>query len=317
MTGQTETQPRRAESYLTDDVDLLSRRYHAAPIDYVQVDAGALGAEIHATATSKVEVREAHFHASVLNTVHKRVGRFGLGLGITGHAQFQGTRCNDSNLAYSDCRNGVIARISAGSSWCNLSIDDTLLQEVAAVHGYTIPAGNDGRGMSMSANAALASKLCRMARSQEGTTLSNEQFDDAMALLLLRSLNPPSTRPRMKPDKCWTVAHTIIDFIRANYAEPMTLTALCQLVDVSERALRYNFQKATGLSLQEYLTHYRLHRARALLVNSEVAEVKEAAAACGIPHAGRFSQYYKAMFRESPGEVLRQPAPVYRGRRDH
>ena len=317
MTGQTERQPRCEESYRTDDVDLLSSRYYAAPIEYVQVDSGELGAEIHAVATSKVEVREAHFHSGVLNTVQTSLGRYGLALGITGHAQLFGTHFNNSNLAYTDGHNGIIARVGAGSGWCNLSIDHTLLQEVAAVHGYTIPAGGDARGLPIAEHAALIGKLARIARSLEGTTLSNEQFEDAIALLILRSLNPHRTRPVMKPDKCWTIAHTIIDFIHANYARPMTLTALCQLVDVGERALRYSFQKATGLSLQQYLTHYRLHRARALLMNSAVAEVREAAVACGIPHAGRFSQYYKAMFRESPGEVLRRPAPVYRGRRDH
>ena len=316
MTDQIATQSRREDRFLTDDVDLLSRRYHAGPIDYVQVGSGKLGAEIHAVATSKVEVREAYFNASVLNTISRPMGRFGIALGATGKAQLFGTRFNDSNLAYSDGRNGIIARIGAGSGWRNVTIDHTLLQDVAAVHGYTIPAGDDGRGLPVAKRAALARTLSRIAQSREGNSLSDEQFEDAMALLLLRSLNPPSTRPVMKPDKCWSVAHTIMDFISANYARPMTLTTLCQLVDVGERALRYNFQKTTGMSLQQYLTHYRLHRAHALLIESKVAEVKEAAAACGIPHAGRFSQYFKALFDEYPGEVLRAPAQVYRGRRD-
>jgi AraC-like DNA-binding protein len=316
LTSQTQKHFRREERYRTDDVDLLSGRYYAAPIDFVQVDSGRLGAEIHAVATPKVEVREAHFDSTVLNLVQRPLGRYGIALGTTGNAQLFGTRFNNSNLAYTDGRNGVIARIDAGSGWCNLTIDNVFLQDVAAVHDYIIPAGDDARGLPIFERAALLERLARIARSQEGATLSDEQFEDAMALLVLRTLNPVSRYAAKKPDKCWTVAHEVIDFIHANYTRPMTLTALCQLVGVSERTLRYNFLKATGLSLQRYLTHYRLHRARALLVESKVADVRDAAAACGIPHAGRFSQYYKALFGESPGEVLKRSAHVYRGRHD-
>ena len=316
MTDQTEHQLRREESYKTDDVELLSARYYAAPIEYIQVDSGGLGAKVNAVATRNVEVREAHFQSSVLNVVERPVGRFGLAMGLSGNAQLFGNRFNDSNVVYSDGRNGIIARIAGGSGWCNLTIDETLLQQVAAVHGYSIPAGDAARGLPTAERTALCMKLVRIARSREGATLSNEQFEDAIALLVLRSINRAPTERKIRLEKCWTLSREIIDFIHANYASPMTLTALCQLVDVGERALRYNFQEATGMSLQQYLTHYRLHRARALLVESQVAEVKEAAVACGIPHAGRFSQYFKALFDESPSEVLRRPASVYRGRRN-
>ncbi len=84
----------------------------------------------------------------------------------------------------------------------------------------------------------------------------------------------------------------------------MTVTGLCQLAGVSERTLQYIFLQATGLTVRQYLMSYRLHRARALLTEGKVAQVKDAALACGIPHAGRFSQYFKRWFGESPGEYL-------------
>ena len=316
MTSQTQKNFRREERYRTDDVDLLSERYYAAPIDMIQIDPGRLGAEIYAVASSKVEIREAYFESAVLNVVEKPLQRFGLALGISGQAQMFGTRFTNSNLAYLNGRNGVIARVNAGSGWCNLSIDHALLQDVAAVHGYVIPPGDDSYGLPTAIHATLIRRLTRVARLKEFTEFSDKQFDDAIALLVLNTLNPPSQHPRREPEKYWVAVQEVIDFIHANYTRPMTLTALCQLVGVSERTLRYNFLKATGLSLQRYLTHYRLHRARALLVESKVADVRDAAAACGIPHAGRFSQYYKALFGESPGEVLRRPAHVYRGRHD-
>jgi AraC-like DNA-binding protein len=312
----TKEYSRIEERYRTDDVDLLSERYYAAPIDLVQVDPGSLGADIYAVASSKVEIREAYFESTVLNVVGKPLQRFGVALGISGQAQMFGTRFTNSNLAYLNGRNGVIARVNAGSGWCNLSIDHGLLQDVAAVHGYVIPAGDDSYGLPTAIRATLLRRLTRIARLKEFTGFSNKQFDDAIALLVLNTLNPPSHYPRREPEKYWATVQEVIDFIHANYARPMTLTELCLLVNARERTLRYQFSKATGLGLQQYLTHYRLHRARALLVESKVAEVRDAALACGIPHTGRFSQYFKAMFGESPGEVLRRSAQVYRERRD-
>ena len=305
--------PRIQELYKTNEVDLLSKRYYAAPIDFVQTSPGKLGAEIHAVATPKVEIREAHFESAVLNVIEQPLPRFGIALGTRGQSQLFGTKFTNSNLGYITGRNGVFARISADSGWCNITIDNALLQEVAAVHDYVIPTEDDSYGLPTNQRAALVRRLTRIARSREGTTLSDEQLEDAMALLVLRTLNPSHKNPGAKKDTNWTAPHQIIDYIHANFAKPMTLTGLCQLAGISERALRYNFLKATGLSLQQYLTHYRLHRARALLVEGKVAEVKDAAIASGIPHAGRFSQYFKAMFGESPSEVLRQPPPVFGG----
>jgi AraC-like DNA-binding protein len=309
----TRENSRVAEHYGTDDVDQLSERYYAAPIDLVQVEPGRLGANIYAVATSKVELREAYFESAVLNVVEKPMQRFGIGLGISGQAQMFGTHFTNSNLAYLNGRNGVIARVSAGSGWCNLSIDQALLQQVATVHGYVIPAGDDSYGLPTAAHATLVRRLTRIARMKEFTQLSDKQFDDAIALLVLDTFNPPTKRSRREPAKYWVTVQEVMEYIHANYTKPMTLTGLCQLVGVSERTLRYYFLKATGLSLQQYLTHYRLHRARALLAGSKVAEVGDAALACGIPHTGRFSQYFKALFGESPSHVLKQPPPLYRG----
>ena len=128
--------------------------------------------------------------------------------------------------------------------------------------------------------------------------------------MVLRALNPPNIHSEQKCEKYWLATRQITEYIHANYASPMTLTGLCQLVGISERALRNNFLKATGLPLQQYLTNYRLHKARALLLENKVAEVGDAAIACGIPHAGRFSQYFKAIYGELPSEVLRRTARV-------
>jgi AraC-like DNA-binding protein len=317
LTSQTLEYFRREERYRTDEVDLLSERYYAAPIDMIQVDPGRLGAEIYAVATSKVEIREAYFETAVLNVVEKPLQRFGIALGIRGEAQMFGTSFTSSNLAYTNGRNGVIARVSAGSGWCNLSIDQALLQDVAAAHGYTIPSGDDSYGLPTAARAILLRRLTRVARLQEFTGFSDKQFDEAIALLVLNTLNPTSEHRGREFEKYWVTVQDVIDYIHASYAKPMTLTELCKLVDVSERTLRYQFSKATGLSLQQYLTYYRLHRARALLMESKVAEVGDAALACGIPHTGRVYQYLRVVLGVYPSHGFSQSPQPPRGPKTH
>lgn len=312
MTG-TETQSRITDHYRTNDIDLLRDRYHAAPIDFLQVDPGSLGARVNAVATPKLELREARFDSGILNIIERPIDRFGVALGIGGNPQLFGTTLNSSNLAYINGRNGVFARVPAGGGWLNVTMDQAWLREVAAVHDYAIPSGDHSVGLPRDKRNALIFKLGRIAKQQECTTFSDEQLEDALALLVLRELNAlNSGSTTLNPGSCWAVMYEVVDYIRANYAQPMTLTKLCQLVNVSERTLRYHFLKTTGLNPQQYLSNYRLHRARALLVENRVAEVADAARACGIPHTGRFSQYFKAMFGEFPNQVLRRPARTYR-----
>ena len=310
---ETETHSRVTDHYRTDDIDLLRNRYHAAPIDFLQVDPGSLGARVNAVATPKLELREAHFDSGILNIVERPIDRFGVGLGVSGNPQLFGTPLTNSNLAYINGRNGVFARLPAGGGWLNLTMDQAWLRELAAVHDYAIPSGDNSIGLPTAERNALVFKLGRIARQKDCTTFSDEQLEDALALLVLRELNAVTGRRfTLNAGSCWAVVHEVVDYIHANYAEPMTLTKLCQLVNVSERTLRYHFLKTTGLNPQQYLSNYRLHRAHTLLMENRVAEVADAARACGIPHTGRFSQYFKAMFGESPSQVLRQTKKAHR-----
>ena len=310
---ETDAHSRLTDHYRTNDIDLLRDRYHAAPIDFLQVDPGSLGARVNAVATPKLELREAHFDSGILNIVERPIDRFGVGLGVSGNPQLFGTPLTSSNIAYINGRNGVFARLPAGGAWLNLTMDQTWLRELAAVHDYHIPSGDNSIGLPTAERNVLVFKLGRIARQKDCTTFSDEQLEDALALLVLRELNAVTGRRfTLNAGSCWAVVHEVVDYIHANYAEPMTLTKLCQLVNVSERTLRYHFLKATGLNPQQYLSHYRLRRAHALLMENRVAQVADAARACGIPHTGRFSQYFKAMFGESPSQVLRQTKKAHR-----
>jgi len=110
--------------------------------------------------------------------------------------------------------------------------------------------------------------------------------------------------PRATGAVHWQTSRRVVEYIRAHYHQPVTLTGLCVYTGVGERTLRYRFRKACGLSVQQYLMSYRLHRGREMLSKRQVATVAEVARKFGIPDAGRFAQYFRALFDVLPREVL-------------
>ncbi len=302
--GELAVNSRSSRAYHAESVEVLSETYRAAPVDYVQIAPGRLGAEIHAASTALVEVREVSFEAGVLLTIENPFPRFAVGIGLRGQSQLFGSHLTSSNIGYANGHNGIIARVQGASSWCNISIDPGLLEQVAATHHYVIPGGDASYGLPVDTQSAVVCTISQVARSERFAELTDAQFEDEIALTVLRVLNPPQKKGSVRLSQHYIIVQHIVEYIHAHYFESMTVTDLCQLAGVSERTLQYTFREATGLTMQQYLMSHRLHRARALLIEGKVALVKDAALACGIPHTGRFSQYFKNMFGESPGQVL-------------
>ena len=296
---------RKSQVLQLDDADSLADTYRTADLGYMQTTPGKLEARICRTSTPRVEVSDASYEAGVLLTAEHRYPRFGLGIGVTGDTQLLGASLTNSNVGYIGGYNGVIARLGRNTRWCNITIDWTLLQEVAATHRYNIPHGDDSRPVPSRLHDKLAHSLSLVARGKTMGELNNAQFEDEMALTVLRALNPPlNPKHNIKASARRSLVLQVIDYIHTNYQGRMTITSLCNIAAVSERSLQYIFLDATGLSVQKFLMNFRLNQAYKLLKKGRVSSVKEACQASGIPHAGRFSTYFKQLFDEYPADIL-------------
>jgi AraC-like DNA-binding protein len=301
MQYASQTLIRKARSFQIDDVDQLAATYGAAPIEYMQLTPGRLGARVHAITTPRLEIREASFGADLLIAIDTPPhGAFGLGVAVAGDVQMQGARLTSSNVGYTNGAQGSINVLRHEPAWCSVAIDRTLLQTIAEVHHHEVPARDGSRPLPTRTRASLAARLGRIARGEQLQDLAESQLEEHVALLVLRHLNEGARCERIDCEQHRRIVHEVLDFVRAAYADRITMTQLCELVKVSERSLQYVFRGATGMSVQQYLKRYRVHRARELLVSGEAETVREAALACGIPHAARFSQYYREQFGESP-----------------
>ncbi len=83
-----------------------------------------------------------------------------------------------------------------------------------------------------------------------------------------------------------------IKFIRDNYKEALDLNIIANDVNVSRTYLSALFKQKTGTNLTEYLTSFRIEKAKELIHSSD-ARVYEIAAAVGIPDTKYFCKLFK------------------------
>ena len=95
--------------------------------------------------------------------------------------------------------------------------------------------------------------------------------------------------------------------MRANIDAPVRVSALCQIVGLSERALREAFYRVHGISPKQWMLAERLLRVRRTLTNRDSAPISVTGVATrfGFYELGRFAASYKEAFGETPSVTLR------------
>lgn len=90
-----------------------------------------------------------------------------------------------------------------------------------------------------------------------------------------------------------------MDYIRANYAMPVTVGGIAALLGIDRRYLSRIFSERVGVSPREFLQHVRLGRAAELLKNSDCA-IAEVARNAGYEDVFNFSKLFKKKYGISP-----------------
>lgn len=97
--------------------------------------------------------------------------------------------------------------------------------------------------------------------------------------------------------------------MEARLAEELTVDDIAASVGVSPRQLYAAFAEHLGATPAQILRELRLDRARALLLDRQLADrltVATAAARAGFSHLGRFAGYYLERFGEAPSATLKR-----------
>lgn len=96
------------------------------------------------------------------------------------------------------------------------------------------------------------------------------------------------------------------EWVAQHSDQPLQIQELCRELDVSQRTLRYAFQRFAGMSPLNYLKIQRLNRAHRFLHDATPTntKVRHVATANGFTHLGQFSHDYRQLFGELPSETL-------------
>ena len=139
---------------------------------------------------------------------------------------------------------------------------------------------------------------------------------DSLARLLLESVPHRYTdqTARSSVGPLPTYMKHARDLLLAETRSTPNMVQVAKAVGVSVRTLETGFRAYLNTTPSAYLRLTRLQRAHAILkAGADPRPIADIARACGLTHAGRFSQYYIKLFGETPSETRRnaQLPPVF------
>jgi len=106
--------------------------------------------------------------------------------------------------------------------------------------------------------------------------------------------------------------NALLASLRENLHQPQDLDSLARSLSMSRRTLTRHFNKATGMSLREWLTVERLQRSQVLLETTGIS-IEGVADKAGFDSPVSFRQRFKSRFGVSPSEwrrTFRGPQPA-------
>ncbi|MEV7385664.1 MULTISPECIES: AraC family transcriptional regulator [unclassified Streptomyces] len=116
---------------------------------------------------------------------------------------------------------------------------------------------------------------------------------------LLRSSLGPVLRQWSLADSTATRVREVARWIRARYAEPLSIDEIAAVAHMSAAGLHRHFKAATGMSPLRYQKHLRLQEARRRLVAGD-ATAAQIAQAVGYVSATQFNREYRTTYGLPP-----------------
>lgn len=97
------------------------------------------------------------------------------------------------------------------------------------------------------------------------------------------------------------IYHDILDYIKRNLHERLTVTQIAQHFGYNEKYVSYMFSKQSGMALKQYILHSKINEANFLLVDT-MMPVAEVAENLGFKDSHNFMRCYKKITGLTPSE---------------
>lgn len=298
------------------DFDALAEAIQGWDLDWTQLDAGPLRAELlQATSSSALFTRagfDRQFHQRGGAPAGARTFAF---FDRVDEISWCGHRANREMLMAFGA-DGFEAVSPPGFVAYTLSFPLSHLESVAQlVRGEDLGKALSADGNAfVSAPAELAALGPRVAqwsdalRATSSGTLSSallHELDFELPAQVLQALESSSPPPLPSNQVRATAVRRALEVIDAHRTEPLRVRDLCSLAGVSWRTLDYAFRERFDTTPKRYLQAFRLNGVRRELRDaSSHTRVADVANRWGFWHMGQFAADYRRMFAELPSETL-------------
>jgi AraC family carnitine catabolism transcriptional activator len=171
--------------------------------------------------------------------------------------------------------------------------------------------------MTCSGGLAGIDLMLRLIERSHGSSFSGE-IADQMLHHPIRNANAPqrSTMGR-STETMLPLVREAMTLIEENIEEPLSVPAISEALDVSQRQLERQFKKHVGCTVVQFGLLRRLQNARLLLISTELS-VREIATASGFNTLSHFAYSFGKFFGRRPSEYreawpANEPAPSWPG----
>lgn len=124
----------------------------------------------------------------------------------------------------------------------------------------------------------------------------------ALNLLLLEFSAEAQTADSLTNDRTPRKVRELIEWIRAHYDEPLTVSSLAEQFHYHPTYLTALFKKHTGYSVSAYISYIRIESAKNILCSTDTLSVREAAYLCGFDDEKYFMRLFKKLEGVTPSQ---------------
>lgn len=163
-----------------------------------------------------------------------------------------------------------------------------LIPQLEAISALYADSKNDTAPMAHALSVYILSYICRIYKEKYICT-GNEVWENSVSRNILKCIN----------------------YIQEHYGESITLDKLTELANVSRATLFRYFIKLTGVTPMNYLTAFRLSKAREMLNQNDMS-IADIAVACGFYDSSHLNRFFSRAYGCTPGHhrKLMREAPI-------
>ena len=181
-------------------------------------------------------------------------------------------------------------------------------------HSWSLQNGSPAQSLqtALRQTVEMAGKLSAYGSGLVDSLRLDDQIHRLIAVMLLPDLLEPRALDRLllRERAGRDSFDELIDYIKQNLGESLTLTDLESRSHYSRRALQYGFAERMGCTVTKWIKMQRLDRARQRLERPNLNDtVGSIARECGYRSLGLFSVDFQQRFHVKPSQLLRESRP--------